>query len=257
MLEIACFSAPSALAAARSGATRIELCADYAAGGVTPELSTLEHILHDLNKNKDNDNSKSNSSNSSQHIPITIMIRPRGGNFHYTDTEFAQMQDAITLFKPLASGFVFGILEKEPENEGASESAKKQRWRVDTTRCTALVRLAAPRPCTFHRAIDEADSLLDAVEVAVSCGFARVLSSGCANSGALQGVEALCQVQQRFGTCIEVIAGGGIRSTNVAEIKRTTGVHWVHSAAVTRAGSEEVDQNEVGRIRDVLVSMTC
>lgn len=91
MLEIACFNTPSAIAAAKAGADRIELCANYAAGGVTPTLASLHGIRN------------------ATAIPINVMIRPRAGDFDYTLAEFDKMRDDILLFKPVASGCVFGM----------------------------------------------------------------------------------------------------------------------------------------------------
>lgn len=91
MLEIACFNTASALTAATAGADRIEFCADYAAGGVTPIITSLEDVCKGTSK------------------PINVMIRPRAGDFNYTTDEFQQMRNDIHGFKPLASGFVFGM----------------------------------------------------------------------------------------------------------------------------------------------------
>ena len=93
MLEIACFNASSATVAAQAGADRIELCANYSAGGVTPSHSTLQHVRKEVT------------------IPINVMIRPRAGNFDYSDEEFTLMKKDMEVLKPLASGFVFGILD--------------------------------------------------------------------------------------------------------------------------------------------------
>ncbi|XP_014555167.1 hypothetical protein COCVIDRAFT_103201 [Bipolaris victoriae FI3] len=217
MLEIAAFTAPSAILAFQSGASRIELCTSYPFGGITPSLSTLSHVR------------------SATRLPITVMIRPRGGDFIYTASEYSTMESEIASLKDLADGFVFGILDKE--------------GRVDEERCKRLVRLAEPRACTFHRAIDAVRDLEEGVEAVVRCGFKRLLTSGGEKS-AVEGVERIRGLQEVFGDRIEIIAGGGVRSGNVAVVKGT-GVPWVHSAAVTGEG-EEVDGEEVGRIRGVL-----
>ncbi|EUC49509.1 hypothetical protein COCMIDRAFT_84424 [Bipolaris oryzae ATCC 44560] len=221
MLEIAAFTAPSAIIASQSGATRIELCTSYALGGTTPSHSTLSIVR------------------SATPLPITVMIRPRGGDFVYSTSEYSTMESEIASLKGLADGFVFGILDAE--------------GRVDEERCTRLVRLAEPRACTFHRAIDDARDLREGVEAVVKCGFKRVLTSGGEKS-AVEGVERICRLQEVFGGRIEIIAGGGVRSGNVGVVKGTTGVPWVHSAAVTREG-EEVDGEEVRRIRELLEGM--
>ncbi|KAJ5061984.1 copper homeostasis protein CutC [Bipolaris maydis] len=221
MLEIAAFTAPSAITASQSGASRIELCTSYSLGGTTPPLSTLSLVR------------------SATHLPITVMIRPRGGDFVYSASEYTAMESEIANLKGLADGFVFGILDTE--------------GRLDEERCMRLVRLAEPRECTFHRAIDAARDLHEGVEAAVRCGFRRVLTSGGEKS-AVEGVERIRGLQEVFGGRIEVIAGGGVRSGNVEVVKGRTGVPWVHSAAVTGEG-EDVDGEEVGRIREVLEGM--
>ncbi|KAL5114410.1 hypothetical protein ACEQ8H_007721 [Pleosporales sp. CAS-2024a] len=219
-LEIACFTPSSALTAARSGADRIELCASYALGGVTPDISSLVAIRREI----------------PPCIPIHIMIRPRAGNFHYSTAEFEVMRSQVALFAPLASGFVFGILDAG--------------GRVDVARNSELVDIAAPLACTFHRAVDEAGDLEGAVETVAACGFRSVLTSGGSKS-AVQGVGRLKKLVDRYGANISVVVGGGVRRGNVKEIKTATGAEWVHSAAITGEG-EEVDSDEVRGIKEAL-----
>lgn len=218
MLEIACFNVSSALAAAKSGADRIELCADYAAGGITPALSSLQAVRRITA------------------IPVNIMIRPRGGNFNYTSLEFEQMKREIFSFKSLASGFVFGILDGERH--------------VDKQRNSELIALADPLPCTFHRAIDEVDDLEDAVEDLIMCGFKSILTSG-GEKNATEGAGRVAQMQEKFGLRIRFILGGGVRNTNMEELLRSNQVEWLHSAAITKPG-EEVDEAEVSKMQHVL-----
>lgn len=219
MLEIACFNASSAIASAQAGADRIELCSEYPVGGVTPSVSTLEQVR------------------SQTACTVNVMIRPRAGDFNYTAEEFAEMETEIISFKPLASGFVFGILDSNQ--------------RVDEARNRKLVQLVAPLPCTFHRAIDETEDLGEAVEAIIRCGFKSILTSGGANN-ALQGAERLHQLQMKFGHRISLIAGGGVRSRNIEEIKRKTGVSWLHSAALILPG-EDVDIAEVENMKNSLL----
>ena len=218
MLEIACFDTSSAVAAAKAGASRIELCANYAAGGVTPSITSLSSIREATT------------------IPINVMIRPRAGDFNYTLEEFTQMKADIELFKPSSNGFVFGILHPKDS--------------VDEVRNKELVELAAPLPCTFHRAIDETLVLDEAVNAIVECGFKSILTSG-GMKNAVEGAERVALLQAKFGSQITFILGGGVRSTNVEQLKRRTGVQWVHSAAITKAG-EEVDEEEVRKLQKAL-----
>jgi copper homeostasis protein len=218
MLEIACFNSASAIAAAKAGADRIELCADYAAGGVTPSLSTLQDVRKETT------------------VPINVMIRPRGGDFNYSDAEFERMKKDIEMFKASVSGSVFGILDS-----GGC---------IDEARNRELVEWAAPLPCTFHRAIDEVEDLQDAVEELIRCGFKAILTSG-GMKNALEGAEKVGHLQEKLGTSISLILGGGVRSTNVGELKRRTRVPWFHSAAITAPG-EDVDAEEVKNIQQIL-----
>jgi copper homeostasis protein len=91
MLEIACFNAPSAIAAAKAGASRIELCADYAAGGVTPILSTLHSIREELDASSNRTSPDESPSSSHDRVPINVMIRPRGGDFTYSTAELSEI----------------------------------------------------------------------------------------------------------------------------------------------------------------------
>ena len=219
-LEIACFTPASAISASKAGADRIELCANYAAGGVTPDIHSLLAIRREVGRD----------------VPINVMIRPRAGDFVYSTKEMEVMRHDIALFTPLASGFVFGILDVN--------------GRVDVARNSELVDIAAPLPCTFHRAVDEVGDLEGAVEMVVGCGFRSVLTSGgCSRAG--NGVGRLKGLQERFAKRVDLIVGGGIRSGNVVEVKRGTGAIWVHSAAITGTG-EEVDAEEIRRIKDAI-----
>lgn len=219
-LEIACFNSTSIRAAARAGAERIEFCADYASGGVTPStegLPSLDQIG----------------------IPINIMIRPRAGDFVYSETEYEKMKSDIELLKPLASGFVFGILDTSN--------------RVDAQRNQELVELAKPWPCTFHRAFDQTPDLLEAAEQLVHCGFRSILTSGAQPSASI-GVGAVVELQERFGDQVSFILGGGVRSTNVESLKSKGAIQWYHSAAIVGEG-EDVDENEVRLLKTLLSSM--
>ena len=220
MLEIACFNPSSAITAAEAGADRIELCADYSAGGVTPPLDHLFDIRKATPK------------------PINVMIRPRPGNFVYTTLQFYQMKLDIVNFKPHASGFVFGILDDQD--------------RVDEARNRELVELAAPLPCTFHRAFDGIVDHVEAVEALIRCGFTSVLTSG-GRTDAVSGVEQVARLQERFGDRISFIIGGGVRSNNVEGLRLQTRVPWYHSAALTQPG-EVVDGDEVGKLKSILRS---
>ncbi|KAF2271661.1 uncharacterized protein EI97DRAFT_407717, partial [Westerdykella ornata] len=214
MLEIACFNETSAITAAESGADRIELCTDYAVGGVTPPINSLHSLRKKIS------------------IPVNVMIRPRAGDFVYTDSEFEAMKEEIRCFKPYASGFVFGILDKNHH--------------IDRRRNRELVELASPLPCTFHRAINQVQDLSLATEHVIECGFTSILTSG-GPTDAVAGAETVGELHRVFGDRVTFILGGGVRSTNIGSLKSKAKLEWYHSAALKGPG-EMVDGGEVERL---------
>jgi copper homeostasis protein len=190
LIESAVESLDAALAAADGGAHRIELCTDLAHGGTTPDLQLLR------------------SCRSRLAIPIVALVRPRAGDFVYTDAEHRTMLEQIEQAKNAgAHGIVTGDLD------------------LDRTR--ALIAAARPLPVTFHRAFDVFPDLAAALERLISLGVERVLTSGgapTAPEGAEQIRRLVIQAQRR----IEILPGGGITPANVAQLVRETGVREVH-----------------------------
>lgn len=202
MLEIACFEMTSAETALRSMADRIEFCADLELGGTTPDFYEFLHLKRTFSK------------------PVYVMIRPKGGPFYYSETDFIEMKNSIISFGEAgADGFVFGILT--PQNE------------VDVQRNAELITLAAGIPCTFHRAVDRTADLDKSVETLIGLGFKTVLTSGGKKS-AMEGKENLKQLIGKYSNQIEILIGGGVRSENVAEIKEFTGATSFHSSAILK-----------------------
>lgn len=211
-LEIACFNAESAKIAAKSGADRIELCANANVGGTTPAISTLQEVKKVVP------------------IPVFVMIRCRGGNFNYSRDEYQIMQQELRERTTLANGFVFGFLTGD--------------GKVDVERNSELVKLAGLKPCTFHRAFDEIDDPVGALHALKACGFANVLTSGGASS-APAGVDMLADLVEGGNTLgLNIMPGGGVRSSNVMELRSRTHAEWYHSSAVVDdsgvANAEEV-----------------
>lgn len=203
-LEIACFNSESAIIAAQAGADRIELCDGIEVGGTTPDLETTKKVLTQVP------------------IPVYVMVRPRGGDFVYTDAEFQAMKDSIADFKKLqVHGLVFGILKEEDT--------------LDEERNRLLVALAHPIPCTFHRAFDRVSNWETALEQIIDCGFTTILTSGT-KANVVEGMHELQVMQQKAADRIAIMPGGGLRSSNVRQIVNTTGVHFVHSSAITDGG---------------------
>jgi copper homeostasis protein len=151
--------------------------------------------------------------------PIFVMIRPRGGNFIYTPAEVEQMKEELLQAKQQgAHGFVFGILRPDGT--------------IDEETNAALIALAAPLPCTFHRAFDRLSDQTAGLETLISCGFHRVLTSGGPGS-APDNVAPLKTVVAQAAGRIIVMPGGGIRPENLAKIAATVGAVEYHSAAIT------------------------
>lgn len=219
MLEIACFNVESALIAANAGADRIELCANITTGGITPALSDFVTL-----KNKVT-------------IPIYVMIRPRGGDFVYNEEERNQMIAAIALFKNAnVDGFVFGALTQNNE--------------IDIDLNKTLVSLAHPLPCTFHRAFDVTTNYTDSLEKVIACSFANILTSG-STTNALNGKAVLADLVIQAGNKINIICGGGIRATNLSEIKQYTNANYFHSAAIID-DSEVANGEEIKKLKRLM-----
>ena len=198
-LEIACFNLESALVASKSEADRIELCADVSAGGITPTLIDIKALRKETEKE------------------IMVMIRPRGGDFCYSDEEFEQMKSEIILIKNFrVDGFVFGILNKENE--------------IDFERNQELIELAKPFPCSFHRAFDRTSDLENSLETVIKLGFKTILTSGANNVN--DGKQTLKTLVKKAKNRITIMPGGGLRSTNIQEIDSFTNATYFHSSAL-------------------------
>lgn len=213
-IEIACFNLESALIAQKAGADRVELCADMSVGGTTPTIEMIQQARENLT------------------INLYVMIRPRGGNFVYSEAEFKQMKSEIETIKKLGvNGFVFGIL-----NDDKTINIKKNK---------ELVELAKPLPCTFHRAFDKVSNYEKALEDVISCGFSTILTSGTFPN-VIEGKEVLKRLVILANNRIEIMPGGGLRSTNISELNEMVNANWYHSSAITdgneTANSEEIIQ---------------
>ncbi len=215
-LEIACFNLESALIAQENGADRVELCAEINVGGITPNFQIIKQAKENLS------------------IAIYVMIRPRGGNFVYSKEEFQQMKSEIEAIKKLeVNGFVFGIL-----NEDNS---------VNIEQNAELVNLAKPIPCTFHRAFDEVKNYKTALEEVISCGFSTILTSGTFPN-VMEGKEVLKELVHQANNRITIMPGGGLRSTNIAELDELLNADFYHSSAITD-GSETANPAEIIQLK--------
>lgn len=181
--EVCVDSYDTAVAAAKSGATRIELCASLAEGGLTPPYSLMQKVCHDVN------------------LPVHIMIRPRSGDFLYNHNEFELMKaDVANAISAKAAGVVFGILNADGS--------------VDILKCRTLIELAKPLKVTFHRAFDMTVDPFLSLEEIITLGVNNLLTSG-QRQVAEDGLEMIRELVKRANNRLTVMAGGGVNSGNV------------------------------------------
>jgi len=214
LLEISVETLEAAMAAERGGANRIELFSDLSAGGVTPCADLVRTVRAQV------------------HVPIFVMIRPRAGDFVYSDAEFSEMRRSIANAKESGmDGAVLGVLTKD--------------HRVDVERTRQLVELAKPLPVTYHRAFDEAAHLHQALEDVIKTGAQRILTSGGAKS-ALEGAAVLAELIEAAGERIVIVAGAGISAANTRQIAQRTKAREFHSglSSVLPYGSRDYKKFE-------------
>ncbi len=186
LFEVCVDSIESALAAERGGADRVELCSDLIEGGLTPSCGVLKVARERLR------------------IGIMAMVRPRGGDFCYSDAEFDAMVHDVRMAKQVgASGVVFGLLTPDGE--------------VDVDRTGRLITEARPLAVTFHRAFDMTRDAFAALETLVTLGVDRVLTSGLEPS-VLEGLPLVAELVARARGRIIVMPGGGVTDRNIARI---------------------------------------
>jgi copper homeostasis protein len=199
LLEIAVFNLPSALDAAAAGADRLELCENPAEGGTTPSFGTLEMVRNKIN------------------IPVFPIIRPRGGDFLFSEEEFEIMQKDIIACKALQfEGVVIGVLLADGQ--------------IDTRQTKQLVNLAYPMEVTFHRAFDRCQDPLKALEQLINCGCNRILTSGQVPN-AWDGKELIRDLVSLAQDRITIMPGSGVRKENIAALVSFTKVKELHSSA--------------------------
>ncbi len=195
LVEVCIDSVASAIAAEQGGAHRVELCANLLEGGTTPSAGAIETARRAIG------------------IDMNVIIRPRGGDFCYSDLEFDTMKRDIAVARSLgASGVVIGLLTED----GA----------VDVARTRALADLARPGSVTFHRAFDMSRDPFAALEALVGLGIDRVLTTGQEDS-IWDGLDLVAALVARAGDRIVVMPGGG-SDRNVKAIVDRTGAREVH-----------------------------
>jgi copper homeostasis protein len=211
LVEACVESVESAVAAATGGADRVELCDDLVEGGTTPSAGAIRVARDRIG------------------IGICVMIRPRGGDFVYTDLEFESMRHDIAVARDLgADGVVFGLLRPDGT--------------IDRDRTARLIEDAGPLPVTFHRAFDVSRDPMESLEALVDLGVRRVLTSG-QKATALESLELLASLVRAAGDRITILAGGGITAANAAQIVAATGVREIHLYAARRYASPMEHRN--------------
>lgn len=185
--EVCVESLAEALNAVHAGATRIELCENLTVGGTTPSFGTIKKCKEILP------------------VPFMVMIRPRGGDFVYTDDEFDLMKEDIAICKELnVPGVVFGLLTTSGQ--------------VDIPRTRELIELARPMQVTFHKAIDETEDIVLATIQLKELGVNRILSSG-GQPTALEGAVVLKKMLKIGGTTMHIIIAGKVTNENFDQVK--------------------------------------
>lgn len=196
--ELCSYSIEACYTAARLGVDRVEICASPAEGGVTPSMGLIKRACEIPD------------------IETSVMIRPRGGDFLYTDEEFELMKRDINYAREAgATGVVLGILTED--------------GRVDVERTRLFVEEAQGMDITFHRAIDMTRDYLQAVEDVISTGCTRILTSGGYNK-AIDGVANIGRAVAVAAGRIELMAGSGVTVTNALQLAMT-GIDALHFSA--------------------------
>ena len=211
LLEIACNSAMSAVAARQGGANRVELFENLEQGGTTPSSGSIAVAREHLQ------------------IPLFVLIRPRPGDFHYGPLEAEIMLRDINHCRQLGcDGVVIGALTADGD--------------IDMPLCRELVSAAGAMDITFHRAFDAARDLPRALEQIVDLGIKRILSSG-GHASAGEGRVMLASLAKQAGTRLALMAGAGLNAQNIADVAQQTGCMQLHASAKARQRSAMQYQN--------------
>ncbi|MBN8852630.1 MAG: copper homeostasis protein CutC [Sphingobacteriales bacterium 50-39] len=205
-LEICSFDLLSALIAQEAGAQRIELCAGPAEGGTTPGPGLIRVAREKI------------------HIDVYPIIRPRGGDFLYTDEEFDIMMKEVAYCKQVGcNGVVIGLLNADGT--------------IDKSRTARLVDLAYPLGVTFHRAFDWAVNPFEAMEDIISVGCERILTSG-QHPTAPEGADLINELVRQADDRIIIMPGSGVRADNIIALAEKTDASEFHTSARTKAPSQ-------------------
>ena len=202
----------SAIASQSGGAQRVELCSALIEGGITPSSGLIGAVRECLS------------------IPVVTIVRPRGGDFLYSGEEFAVMKKDIAAARNQgANGVALGVLLRDGQ--------------VDIERTRELVELARPMEVTFHRAIDWAPRMEEALEQVIAAGADRILTSGGAQT-AMLGISRIVRLVAKADRRIGVMVCGTVRKENIGEIARRTNAVEFHASLRKPASSPVSYRNE-------------
>jgi copper homeostasis protein len=209
LIEISVESVEAAAAAERGGASRIEFCSNTRVGGTTPSDDLLRAVRERVS------------------LPIFSMVRPRGGDFFYSEAEFEAMQRDIDAAKECGmDGVVLGLLTADGE--------------IDVARSVQLVQQAGPLPVTFHRAFDECVDLRRSLEDVIATGATRLLTSG-GRATAPEALGVLGELVRIAQERLIMLPGSGIHAGNIREVVRKTGACEFHAGLSSVVANATVD----------------
>lgn len=211
LIEVCVEGIDGFLAAQEAGADRVELCASLMEGGLTPSLATIRAAVR------------------AARIPVHVIIRPRGGDFLYSQAEFETMlADVAALRSEGVAGVVIGCLTPD--------------GRIDEARMQALVEAARPMSVTCHRAFDMTEDADEALEALIRCGVDRVLTSGQRDT-ALEGLDILKQINARAGDRIVIMGCGALNADTIEAVRDGAGLRELHFAALKTVPSGMMFRN--------------
>ncbi len=206
IVEICANSYESAMAAQKGGAHRIELCTNLSVGGLTPSCELIENVIKEIA------------------IPVHVLIRPRKGDFMYSETEISEMIKSIRFCKKTGcKGVVSGVLNLENK--------------IDINATKQLINASKGIDFTFHRAFDCVDNALESLKQLMSLKIKRLLSSGQKQT-ALEGISLLTKMNAISSGRIEIMPGSGINTTNAAVFKNA-GFESIHTSAMIKPNGTE------------------
>lgn len=221
-LEVCTASMRSVLHAVEAEAKRIELCSALSVGGLTPSIGLLKEVRELFPK-----------------LRIHVLIRPREGDFVYTEEELRVMERDIKEALPYADAIVCGAMTKSGD--------------IDKVSTKRLIDASEGLPFTFHRAFDVSRDPLEALEVLKELGCTRILTSGTKPT-AEEGIPIIRQLVDRAEERITILPGGGVSEDNIMKILEETGVREIHGSASIYL-PDGTQETSVDRVRSFLEAL--